>query len=475
MKFFKPLIALTGMLITHTLMAQTISVNLEAFNGNGGNHLFLKNQHPINLIIDVNIKTHDNLLKRYDANPVFTPVLQPNTNVATFIKQEVNRFFAKNNIPVSSQSANTLTILVDQFEVNYLSGGGWTGSVKVDVALKHQNTTIYQQSTMGFKKTKASPKDYQQGANTVVMALNEAIDKVNWEDLMTELKASEKPMEQHNTANSNSPEEKHIPTEEVVYTSDIANSIPAGKRKREHTFAVIIGNENYHNEIPVKFAKNDARVFYQYITKTLGVPEKQAHLFIDATYGKMLGELDWLSNVQKAFGNDATIIFYYAGHGMPDESTKKTFLLPVDGNASQVRTAISTDEIYKSLSEHPSKRVLVFFDACFSGAARDGMLASGRGVRIKPRETEVKKGNLIVFSAVSGDETAHPFDEQNHGLFSYFLMKKLKESKGMVSLGDLYEYIRQNVTRQSIINGKEQNPKVNISSSIKKDWKHLEL
>lgn len=252
--------------------------------------------------------------------------------------------------------------------------------------------------------------------------------------------------------------------------SDIDLNIPKSTINNINTFALIIGNENYENEIPVKYAQNDAKTFANYILNTFDVPSNQVHLILNATYGKMLKEIQWLNSVAKAFNGKAKIIFYYAGHGMPDEKNKEAYLLPTDSDASQVITSISLEKIYKILEEYPTEQTTVFLDACFSGASREGMLFSGRGVRIKPKESEVN-GSLIVFSAVSGDQTAHPYEKNYHGLFSYYLMKKIQETKGVVNYGALYDYIKEEIEKQSVILGREQSPQVKVNYKNQELWK----
>ncbi len=431
---------------------------------------------PVNLALKINVKTHENLLKQYDANPIFSPVLKPVPPVNSFLDAEIKNYLMAKGLNINSQSPYILHVLVDQFEVNYLSGSGWTGSVKIDVTLTYKKQQLFSQSTMGFQKIKSHHSKYEKVSEAITKAFLESLDAVNWQSFGMKLQGSSpkaeisnKPITQKKQA------EPIIKTKtESVKLADIDQRIPFGSRERNKTFAVVIGNEKYDNEIEVQYAANDARIFCQYLTRTLRVPRKQVHLVMNATYGKMLGELDWLRSVSKAFGKDASIIFYYAGHGMPDESTRNAYILPVDGNASQVRTAIRTDELYNTLTANEVKKVLVFFDACFSGAGRDGMLASGRGVRIKPKNEEVK-GNIIVFSAASGDETAHPFEEKHHGLFSYYLMKKIRETKGGVSLEELYNYIRTNVYQKSVINGREQNPKINVSPGLREKWQMIKF
>ena len=177
-----------------------------------------------------------------------------------------------------------------------------------------------------------------------------------------------------------------------------------------------------------------------------------------------------------AYNGEAKVIFYYAGHGIPNETDKSAYLLPVDGYGSNVETGYSLKELYAALSEHPAKSVTVFLDACFSGTKREGdMLASARGVAIKVSET-APKGNMVVFSAAQGDETAYPYKEKGHGMFTYYLLKKIQEAGSEVTLGELSEYVRDEVRKQSIVtNKKMQTPTVIVSPSIRGDWEELKL
>jgi hypothetical protein len=252
-------------------------------------------------------------------------------------------------------------------------------------------------------------------------------------------------------------------------------NIPLSSDQNTKTFALVIGNENYKNEIKVPFAGNDATVFAQYCKNTLGIPLNNMHLLIDGTYGQMLGEVKWVSDVIKAYNGEARIIVYYAGHGMPGENDKNAYLLPTDGNSSITQTAIKLDQLYTGLSAYPSQSVSVFLDACFSGAAREGSLTDGRGVKILPREN-ILSGNLVVFSATSSDETALPVKENGHGLFTYYLLKKLQESQGNATLEEISKYVIDNVKQQSIVvNNKAQNPKINASPSLQYTWQNIKL
>lgn len=254
----------------------------------------------------------------------------------------------------------------------------------------------------------------------------------------------------------------------------VDNNIPMPGRVNRNTFAIIIANENYSRETKVDYARNDGEVFKNYCHKTLGLPEKNVHFMPDATLNDLIGELDWLSQVCKAFKGEASVIFYYAGHGIPDEASGSAYLLPTDGNSRLLRTCFSINELYETLGSLPAKKVTVLMDACFSGAKRSGdMMASARGVAIKAK-MGAPKGSMIVLSAAKGDETAYKYEDAKHGLFTYFLLKKLKDSKGNVTLGELSRYIQDQVGRYSIVeNGKSQTPTVQASDNLKGRWESM--
>ena len=262
----------------------------------------------------------------------------------------------------------------------------------------------------------------------------------------------------------------------VTVRSDVDENIPISGKKADRTFAVIIANEVYANVPKVESALNDGEVFSRYLNLTLGLPKENIRVYRNAGLAQMHRAFADIRNITKAV-DGADVIFYYAGHGMPDEATKNAFLLPVDGDALVSETCLSLNKIYTDLGSMGANSVMVFLDACFSGSQRNdsGMLNAARSVVIKAKDA-APQGNMFSFTATSGQETALPYKEKNHGLFTYFLLKKLQESKGNVTLRELTEYVTDNVKRQSTItNGKPQTPTVTTSGAMAADWHKRKL
>lgn len=262
----------------------------------------------------------------------------------------------------------------------------------------------------------------------------------------------------------------------TIGQSDIDINIPVAATKLESTFAVVIANENYQKEAKVPFALNDGYMFAEYCRKALGIAENNVHYVADATLNNIKYEINWLKQVIDAYKGTACVIFYYAGHGIPHEAEKTAYLLPIDGYGTDVTTGFKLDDLYAALGSLPSKSVTVFLDACFSGANRSGeMLASARGVAIKVKGG-APTGNMVVFSAAQGDETAYPNKEQQHGMFTYYLLKKIKDTKGEATYQELSDYITDNVRRSSIVmNGKSQTPVVTPAQTVAEEWKGWKL
>lgn len=260
-----------------------------------------------------------------------------------------------------------------------------------------------------------------------------------------------------------------------VAQSDVDINIPIAETASENTFVLIVANENYEFVDNVQYALNDGEVFREYCIKTLGVPERQVWLYKNASLGIIAGGVDKMVQAINIF-DDAKAIVYYCGHGIPDEKTGDAYIIPVDGRGTNTATCYSLNTLYKTMASAKTSNVTYFMDACFTGANRDGsMLVAARGVAREAKK-EAVTGNTIVFSAASGDETAMPFKEKGHGLFTYFLLKKLQETKGKVSYGELAEYINKNVKKEAFLtNEKPQNPVVATSEEYADKWRTVSI
>jgi FKBP-type peptidyl-prolyl cis-trans isomerase len=274
---------------------------------------------------------------------------------------------------------------------------------------------------------------------------------------------------------SNAEETKQVNIERGSLSSEVDKNIPVSATKKSNAYALVIGNEDYtryqsglSSEANVEFAKNDANVFAQYAERTIGIPKENIVLLTDAIGSKMRAEIERV--VKMAQLSKGEIYFYYAGHGLPDEASKEAYIMPVDISGSDIQAAIKLNELYKKLCSPGIQKATVFLDACFSGGGRLEGLVAARAVKIAPK-ADALPSNILVFTASSGAQISLPYKEKQHGMFTYYLLKKMQDSKGETTMKDLADYVKQNVPLQSLkVNSKEQSPNVLIGTGLISTW-----
>lgn len=270
--------------------------------------------------------------------------------------------------------------------------------------------------------------------------------------------------------NSEGSDEKSLPSDPSV-----DKNIPKTKNHNNNTYALIFANEDYTNVEGVPYAKNDGRMFKRYCMDVLGVDEKHIIHKEDATRNEMIDAVDLIKRINSTYKN-VRLLVYYSGHGVPNPSTDEAYLMPSDASPNNIdRTGYKLSTFYKELAADNPKSVTVFLDACFSGAKKDGevMDKTARGVVIKIKE-ETPVNNMVIFSACSGTQTAYPYEGQKHGMFTYYLLRKLQEEKGKVTYKELAEYLLENVKKKNLELGKqEQTPttKSQLPNNVWGDWR----
>lgn len=263
--------------------------------------------------------------------------------------------------------------------------------------------------------------------------------------------------------------------ESIIENYDVDSNIPVTPNSNDRTYCVIIANEHYKNAPDVNFAINDGRVFREYCNKTLGIPERNIKFYEDAGYLDLLEAIHYFQNM-KYLSADTKFIFYYSGHGIPNEKDRSAYLLPVDGKLGMMQeSCISLKALYKNLGEINAKNITVFLDACFSGIQRgsEEPILAEKGFAFRTKIEELT-GNVVVLSATSSDQTAQIYGKRQHGLFTYHLLKELKKAQGHITLGKLYESLVKDVawTSTNELN-KLQEPSVSYSATMQEKWKNI--
>lgn len=127
-------------------------------------------------------------------------------------------------------------------------------------------------------------------------------------------------------------------------------------------YALIIGNNDYQNNIPkLKNAVNDAKAVEAILKEKYGFETK---LLLDAKGQEITAAIN---NYRRTLTENDNLLIYYSGHGQRDAD--ETYWIPVDATDDQDNTTwvSSTVHVINNFKSTKAKHILVISDSCFAG------------------------------------------------------------------------------------------------------------
>ncbi len=255
--------------------------------------------------------------------------------------------------------------------------------------------------------------------------------------------------------------------------------VAAPKRTRDQ-WAVVIGVGQYNSSaIPqLRYAVADAELVHRVLVSQGGFKKENVLLLTDKTERKpTLRDLKWALGtfLARSAKKDDLIVIFYAGHGAPEIDPRGAesdglakYLVPSDADPNDLySTGLPMDEFQTIFDRIEADRVVVFLDACYSGAAGGRTFASRRTRATRVDEVFLdrltrSKGRAII-TASRGSEVSLEVPELGHGLFTHYLVQGLRgaadlDRDGIVSLQEVYQYLEQQVAQKSRSIGGNQHP-----------------
>jgi hypothetical protein len=224
---------------------------------------------------------------------------------------------------------------------------------------------------------------------------------------------------------------------------------PAGAFQR---LALVIGNDSYQNVNRLENARADARA----MAGALQASGFEVTLRVDVT-DKAMKEAVRTFKSQIGGGDDA--VFFFSGHGV--QLGAANYLLPVDirgESEEQVKDdSLSLQRVLDDLQDQKAGFALAIIDACrnnpFKGTGHRSI--GGRGLA----PTSAATGQMVLFSAGSGQEALDRLDEKDrnpNGLFTRVLLQEIQRPG--VPVDRILHNVRDEVVRLARSVGHEQVP-----------------
>ena len=233
--------------------------------------------------------------------------------------------------------------------------------------------------------------------------------------------------------------------------------------KGEH-WAIIVGISNYKDvKLNLQFAHRDAEDLYNLLIESNGGPFKEDHIvkLIDdnATFSKIRRAL---RNFLKKPDKDDLVLIYFSCHGAFDpDRPKNSYILPYDTDRGDIAsTAVPMREIKESISENlNAQKIVIIADTCHSASIEGGRRSSINSTAVQNKffeELAKSEEGTAFISSADANEVA--FEDKKwgdgRGVFTHFLLEGLRgkadgygggKKDGIISIGELFEYVRHNV------------------------------
>jgi hypothetical protein len=220
-----------------------------------------------------------------------------------------------------------------------------------------------------------------------------------------------------------------------------------GKKK-----AMVIGVSDYDNLESLTFCRNDANSMVK-ILSTLG--------YEITDYTNLLGYVEWQKMrdaIIEYFNNpnlrhDDTVIFYYSGHGVSDINGNIYFATSEIDPFLPSKRGLSFDELTKVMQASASSQIVTILDCCYSGSAQiskgneDDRAKFGLSAINRVSRTFRHGEGICLLASSQSYQEAYKLEEQDHSLFTYFLLEGLKgdkeatDSDGYVTVDSLSNYV----------------------------------
>lgn len=233
-------------------------------------------------------------------------------------------------------------------------------------------------------------------------------------------------------------------------------------------FALVIG---VGNDLPATIS--DARA----IEETLLSPDKAGYLkehviCLKGPDASKAGILEALEDLQTLVedsqieNGQATIFIYYSGHGWRRPSDDAYFFQPFDVNDNDFENSLlDASEFMDLVDAIPSKKQIIFLDACHAGSAKLGLANLKPATSKIAHDLDMGSGRILIASSTAEEKS---YVGTTYSIFTEVLIEALngartQKNSPFVTFADVWQHLSSEVPERikTLYPGIDQTPVVN--------------
>jgi hypothetical protein len=251
--------------------------------------------------------------------------------------------------------------------------------------------------------------------------------------------------------------------DEVEVLSVDVDQLPKapGKLKQPNAVGIAIGVGSFRDPAmpPVKFAAHDAEIMGKYFYAVLGIPANRVKVVTD-TQGLKDDLVEAFEQWLPKQGGPPTIAYIYmSGRAVVDAETGAVSVVPYDGTLTSSGRTLSLPRVQRALARSSIKKAIFLLDLSLDPSSGAD---SSRPTHPAWDQQDNEEGVMWMVGNGALQE-AHAYQQGQHGLFTYYLLKGLRgagdlDKNGTVMAGELCAYVHGQVDAVARQFGNQQEP-----------------
>ena len=243
----------------------------------------------------------------------------------------------------------------------------------------------------------------------------------------------------------------------------VPERVPGYERRKTAGIAIGVGTFRDPEVPAVEFAAHDAEVMAKYLRTVGGIPAWRVKVVTDdhALKDDLVDVLEnWLPQHVEPGGD---VLVYFSGRALVDSATGAVSLFPYEGTPTSPVQLFSLRRLHAALMRLALRQAVLLLDVALT-IHPESSPQKGRGAAWDVAAPTAGDGRLVQILGISEAQDAHRYEQGRHGLFTFHVLEGLggqadAEGDGVVSLGELFDYVRAQVPRSArAAYGHEQEP-----------------